>query len=161
MSDKTLIIHISCEVIIMGSIAYFFHSKTKQLTNQLEQTRQTIEMLQVEMQNLKKQVTQTEPNLGELKYLISSLEDVKRDARYLLNQRYQQPVQQPLVQQPPVQQQPVQQPPVQQQSDLEPVYFVSVEPKQRKKAKIEVIEDDEEIEDLDKELENELNELKN
>lgn len=67
--DKT-IIHISCEVIIIGTITYFFHTKTKKLLSQINENEKSIELLNNEMNSLKNQLIHTQSNVNELRNIV-------------------------------------------------------------------------------------------
>jgi hypothetical protein len=43
--DKTLIIHVACEVIVIGGIAIYFYKKTNDLKSEIEELKKSIELL--------------------------------------------------------------------------------------------------------------------
>lgn len=164
LQDKKFIIHVSCEIIILGSMVYFFNNKTKQLLAKVTQNEKDIEELKTELSVLKKQ---NEPNLNEMRFLLNAMEESKKDAKNILSQLKQSKQYQSQRSQPP---QPPQPPPPpkphpkpieeEEEEEKEPkrvrinenVQVFSFEPK-KTGVQIEVIDE------LDKELEDELNEL--
>jgi len=120
--DKKTIVHISCEIIVLGTMVYFFNNKTNQLLNQNKQNEKSIDDLRAEISELKKKIGSVEPNLNEMRYLIESLENVKRESRNLILQIRQMQAQQismPLQPQ-PLQPQPLQPQPLQPQQQPQP-----------------------------------------
>jgi hypothetical protein len=92
--DKKTIVHISCEIIVLGTMVYFFNNKTNQLLIQNRQNEKSIDDLRAEISELKKKIGSVEPNLNEMRYLIESLENVKRESRNLILQIRQMQAQQ-------------------------------------------------------------------
>ena len=70
--DKKLILHISLEIIIIGSMTYFFHTKSKSLELRVksieEQFSKEISILQDSISQLKKQLKKSEMSIEEIKY---------------------------------------------------------------------------------------------
>lgn len=70
--DKKLILHISLEIIIIGSMTYFFHTKSKSLELRVksieEQFSKEISILQDSITQLKKQLKKSEMSIEEIKY---------------------------------------------------------------------------------------------
>lgn len=69
--DKKLILHISLEIIIIGSMTYFFHTKSKSLELRVksieEQFSKEISILQDSISQLKKQLKKSEMAIEEIK----------------------------------------------------------------------------------------------
>jgi len=70
--DKKLILHISLEIIALGSMTYFFHTKSKSLELRVksieEQFSKEISILQDSISQLKKQLKKSEAAIEEIKY---------------------------------------------------------------------------------------------
>ena len=69
--DKKLIVHISLEIIILGSMTYFFHTKSKSLELRVksieEQFSKEISILQDSIIHLKKQLKKSDMAIEEIK----------------------------------------------------------------------------------------------
>ena len=153
------VIHVSCEIVILGSMAYYFHSRTKQLDEQMSEKDKMMEEMKKEIDKMKEQMTHLDPKINELRYLLSAVDKSKMDVRLLLSQLHSAsaPVPAPTVSPAtvPVQTQLPPLPPLPDMSTLRVHFDPFVQMMEPKKDGMHI----EVVEDLDKELENELQEL--
>jgi hypothetical protein len=54
--DKKLIMHISLEIVVLGSMGYFFYNRTNKLNHRIEQMSQLISALQNDTKDLREQI---------------------------------------------------------------------------------------------------------
>jgi len=154
--DK-FVIHVSCEIVILGSMAYYFHSRTKQLDEQMSEKDKMMEEMKKEIDKMKEQMAHVDPKINELRYLVSVVEKSKTDVKLLLSQLQSAsaPAPAPPTVPAPPATVPVQLPPLPDISTLRVHFDPFVQMMEPKKDGMHI----EVVEDLDKELENELQEL--
>lgn len=74
--DKKLIVHVSLEIVILGTMTYFFHTKSKSLELRIksveEQFSKEITILQDNIVQLKKQLKKSDASVEEIKFLLQS-----------------------------------------------------------------------------------------
>ena len=74
--DKKLIVHVSLEVVILGAMTYFFHTRTKSLELRVksveEQFSKEITILQDNIVQLKKQLKKSDSAIEEIKTMLKN-----------------------------------------------------------------------------------------
>jgi len=169
--DKTTMMHIAGEAIVVIGLVFYFSNKNKRLTSHIEELAQRIEEQEDQIQKLENSLSQINNVLSKLLHRMetpnnnlsqSQLNDntisIKKKKNVVQTPVVQTPVVQTPVVQTPVVQTPVVQTPVVQTPVIVSAFPLNFSKDKKQVNQIKVIEEDEES-DLDEEIQSELNEL--
>ena len=80
--DKKLIIHVSLEIVTLGAMTYFFHTRAKSLELRVksveEQFSKEITILQDNIVQLKKQLKKSDSIIEEIKIMLKQTQQVQQ-----------------------------------------------------------------------------------
>ena len=154
--DKTTMMHIAGEAIVVIGLVFYFSNKNKRLTSHIEELAQRIEEQEDQIQKLENSLSQINNVLSKLLHRMetpnNNLSQSQLNDNTISIKKKKNVVQTPVVQTPVVQT-PVVQTPV-----IVSAFPLNFSKDKKQVNQIKVIEEDEES-DLDEEIQSELNEL--